>query len=102
MVGAASPVAVERSADAAVMVWIEDARGAIARGRAEALTKQGVRVRLGEPPGFGEADVVALRICLAPDAPTVATTARVTSVHAEGGAVVCSLEWTASPGTDHS
>jgi hypothetical protein len=96
MLGAASAMVVERSSDAPVMVWIEDAKGAIARARAESVTKQGVRVQLTEAPGFAASDVVALRISFAPGAPTVATTARVSSVRAAAGAIECSLEWTAS------
>ena len=77
------------------MVWIEDGEGAIARGVAESVTAAGACVRLAERPAFGQGAEVALRLCFERDAPTVAATARVSFLHAEGAAVECGLEWTA-------
>jgi hypothetical protein len=79
----------------AVMAWIEDGTGTIARGHVESASAQGACVRLPERPGFGEGDEVAVRICFAVGAPTVAATARVSGVRESGDAVLCDLQWTA-------
>lgn len=80
------------------MVWIEDAAARIARGEADSVTRQGLHVRLSDPPPFGQGDEVAVRLCLERGAPTLATTARVASVRAEAGQVECELEWQATAG----
>lgn len=81
------------------MVWIEDGTAKIARGHADSVTTDGMRVRLPEEPGFGEGDEVAVRLCFDREAPTVATTARVDWVRAVIGAFECGLQWSA-PATE--
>jgi len=44
------------------MVWIEDAAARIARGEADSVTRQGLHVRLSDPPAFGQGDEVAVRL----------------------------------------
>jgi hypothetical protein len=78
-----------------VMAWIEDGTGTIVRGQVDSASAQGACVRLAEMPGFGEGDEVAVRVCFAIGAPTVAATARVTGVRASGDVVLCDLQWTA-------
>jgi hypothetical protein len=77
------------------MVWIEDSASRISRGQADAVTSEGLHVRLAEPPAFGKGDEVAVRIALDRGAPTLATTARVGLVHGKAGDVECSLVWSA-------
>jgi hypothetical protein len=76
-----------------VMVWIEDGTGTIARGQADAVSAEGASVRLAGAPAFGEGDDVAVRICFERGAPTVATTARVCGIRANGNGVLCDLRW---------
>jgi len=78
-----------------VMVWIEDGTGSIARGHADSVSAEGVRVRLAETPDFGEGDEVAVRICLERGAPTIATTARVGGIRSGEDGAECDLVWTA-------
>jgi hypothetical protein len=92
---ATSVVASEGHTHQEVMVCIEDGEGAIARGVAESVTASGARVRLAEQPGFTQGAEVALRLCFERNAPTVAATARVSFLRAEGALVECGLEWTA-------
>ena len=92
---AANVVASEDHTRREVMVWIEDGAGAIARGVAESVTATGARILLAERPGFVQGAEVALRLCFERGAPTVAATARVSFLHAEGAAVECGVEWTA-------
>jgi ornithine carbamoyltransferase len=77
------------------MVWIEDAASRIARGHADAVTREGLHVRLAEPPAFAQGDEVAVRIAPERGAKTLATTARVDSVQGAAGDVECSLVWSA-------
>jgi hypothetical protein len=90
----ASVVAVESPTERPVAVWIEDRDGTIVRGVAESLTARGVTVQLSAPPTFGQGADVALRMCLEPGSPTVATTARVSWVRGEGARTECGLAWT--------
>jgi hypothetical protein len=80
----------------AVMAWIEDGTGTIARGHVDSASAEGACVRLPERPGFGEGDEVAVRICFEIGAPTVACTARVSGIRASGDVVLCDLQWTAT------
>ena len=84
----------EGHSDQAVMVWIENGEGLIARGLSESVTSSGACVRLAEAPDFNAGDDVALRICLERGAPTVALQARVRFVRNAEGTVECGLEWT--------
>jgi hypothetical protein len=81
------------------MVWIEDGASRISRGQADAVTSEGLHVKLAEPPAFGQGDEVAVRIALERGAPTLATRARVGLVRGSAGAVECSLVWSA-PASD--
>jgi hypothetical protein len=80
-----------------VMVWIEDGTGSIARGHADSVSGEGVRVRLAETPDFDEGDEVSVRICFERGAATIATTARVGGVRTGEDGVECDLLWTAPP-----
>lgn len=91
--GAANAGAQGRSA----MVWIEDAGSRIARGEADAITREGMHVKLAEAPGFGQGEVVAARVAFERGAPTVATTARVAWLRVEAGRAECALEWSGPP-----
>ncbi len=79
-----------------MMVWIEDGKGEIARGEADAVTAEGLCVRLAESPTFGREDEVAVRICFDRGAPTVASSACVAWLRAGEGVVECGLRWTES------
>lgn len=80
----------------AAIVWIEDRASRISRGEAAAVTSEGLRVTLSEPPAFARGDEVAVRLALERGSPTVAVTARVERVEAGGAGVVeCSLAWNA-------
>jgi hypothetical protein len=91
---ATSAAAVELPPTPAPMVWIEDGDGMISRGQAQDVSPSGARVRLAEKPGFDRDAEVSLRICFAPGEPTVAATARVSSVQARSDAIECELVWT--------
>jgi hypothetical protein len=78
----------------AMPVWIEAGDGTIVRGTAESVTTGGAHIRLAGRPGFGQGAGVALRICLDPESPTVAATARVSWVRSESGEPECGVEWT--------
>ncbi len=79
----------------AVMAWIEDGTGRIARGHVDSASAQGACVRLQERPAFGEGDEVAVRVCFAVGSPTVGATARVSAIRANGDGFICDLQWTA-------
>ena len=79
----------------AVMAWIEDGSGRIARGHVDSASAQGACVRLAERPAFGESDEVAVRVCVAVGEPTVAARARVEAIRASGDGFSCDLLWTA-------
>ena len=92
---AGTAVANAGKASISAMVWIEDAASRISRGQADAVTKEGLHVRLAEPPAFGQGDEVAVRIAVERGAPTLATTARVGLVRGSAGDVECNLVWSA-------
>ena len=79
----------------AVMAWIEDGTGRIARGHVDSASAQGACVRLPERPAFGEGDEVAVRVCVQIGSPTIAATARVSAIRASGDGILCDLQWTA-------
>jgi hypothetical protein len=84
--------------DSAMPVWIEDGDGTIVRGMAESVTTGGAHIRLAGRPGFGQGAGVALRICVDPESPTVAATARVSWVRGESSEPECGIEWTGTHG----
>jgi hypothetical protein len=79
----------------AVMAWIEDAAGRIARGHVDSASAEGACVRLPERPAFGEGDEVAVRVCVEIGSPTVGARARVSAIRASGDGFSCDLRWTA-------
>jgi hypothetical protein len=91
-------VATKRASDRGPMVWIEDGASRIARGLADSVTREGLQVRLSEPPAFGQGEEVAVRLAFERGAPTVATTAKVAWVRGAAGQVECGLQWSAPPG----
>jgi len=80
----------------AVMVWIEDGTGKIARGHVDSASDQGACVRLPQKPGFVDGDQVAVRICFEVGTPTVATRARVSGLRESDDVVLCDLQWMAT------
>lgn len=84
----------------AVMAWIEDGTGTIARGHVDSASAQGACVLLPERPGFSEGDEVAVRICFTVGAPTITSKARVDGIRASGDVVLCDLRWTATADSD--
>jgi len=79
------------------MVWIEDRSSKIARGEADAVTSEGMHVTLTEAPGFGQGDVVAVRLSFERGARTVATSARVAWLRGSQGRAECGLQWSGPP-----
>lgn len=96
---ASNVVTVHAPVDRPMAVWIEDDDGTIVRGVTESVTADGARVRLSTEPSFDRGAGVALRICLDPESPTVAATARVSWVRSGGGQAECGLEWSGLHGT---
>jgi len=92
---AGTAVANGGTASISAMVWIEDGASRISRGQADAVTHEGLHVRLAEPPAFAQGDEVAVRIAVDRQGPTLATTARVGIVRGSAGAVECNLVWSA-------
>lgn len=91
----ASALVTPRTSEKNAIVWIEDCASRISRGQADSVTREGLHVRLSEPPAFGQGDEVAVRLSFERGAPTVATTARVGWVRGAAGGVECSLQWNA-------
>ena len=80
-----------------VLMWIENGRGAIARGTADDLSREGARIRLTEASAtVAPGEEVAVRLSFDRDTDTVAAVGRVLAIRANGGAPVCVLEWTHS------
>ena len=77
-----------------VLMWLEDGRGAIARGMAVELSKERARIRLTEAATLAPGDEVAVRLSFDRDRDTVGATGRVLSIRTNGGEPVCELEWT--------
>jgi hypothetical protein len=77
-----------------VRVWIEDGRGAIARGLVEVISEDRAFVRLTESAALGAGDAVAVRLSFDRSSPTLAATARVLWLRPDGEAWECELEWT--------
>ena len=77
------------------MVWVEGGAGETVRGHADSLTPKGARLLLPEDPGLTPGRDLALRLCLDRGAPILSLTARVRSVQAEEGMVVCDVAWKA-------
>ena len=79
-----------------VRVWIEDGRGSIARGLVEVISEDRAFVRLTEAATVGSGDEVAVRLSFDRSSPTLAATARVLWIRADGETWECELEWTHS------
>jgi len=94
---AASAMATQRASERGPMVWIEDRASRIARGQASSVTREGLQVRLPEPPAFGQGDLVVVRVSFEPGAPTVSAAARVAWVRGAAGQAECGLQWSAPP-----
>ena len=78
----------------AVRVWIEDGRGAIARGLVDVISEDRAFVRLTESAALGAGDAVAVRLGFDRSSPTLAATARVLWLRPDGDAWEGELEWT--------
>jgi hypothetical protein len=87
------PVPASSGGLASIVVWIERADGTIVRGRAEAVSARGARVRLPGRPAFRPDEPVLLRVCFSPERPTVAAAAQVRRAREVGDAVDCELDW---------
>ena len=87
----------DRSHKLSAMVWIEDAAARISRGQADAVTSEGLHVKLSEAPEFGQGEEVAVRISFERGAATVALSARVAWVRGAAGQVECGLQWSTPP-----
>ena len=77
-----------------VRVWIEDGRGSIARGLIEVISEDRAFVRLTEGASLGSGDEVAVRLSFDRSSPTLAATARVLWLRADGETWEAELEWT--------
>ena len=80
----------------AVMAWIENGSGPIARGVLERFSSQGAHVRIAGESSLEPGDDVDLRLSFDRDEPTLAATARVAFTQEAEGDVECELEWTHS------
>jgi hypothetical protein len=80
--------------DENVRAWIESADGSIARGRVEALSDHGARIRLAGTRTPDAGTEVAVRLSFDPASPTVGKTARVLRVSSSDESSDCELEWT--------
>ena len=90
-------VAADHSRKLSAMVWIEDGAARISRGEADAVTSEGLHVKLSEAPAFGQGDEVAVRLSFKRGAATVAVTARVAWVRGAADQVECGLQWSTPP-----
>ena len=87
----------DMNASGPVLTWIESGGGAIARGTADHLSRDGARIRLTEAAAtLAPGDEVAVRLSFDRDTDTVGAAGRVLAVRANGAAPVCELEWTHS------
>jgi hypothetical protein len=77
-----------------VRVWIEDGRGAIARGVVDVISEDRAFVRLTDPAELGSGDGVAVRLSFDRDSPSLAATARVLWLRPDGETWEGELEWT--------
>ena len=77
-----------------VRVWIEDGRGAIARGLVEVISEDRAFVRLTEDATLDRGDAVAVRLSFDRNSPTLAATARVLWLRPDGETWEAELEWT--------
>ena len=77
-----------------VRVWIEDGRGSIARGLIEGVSGDRAFVRLNESAALDSGDDVAVRISFQRNSPTLAATARVLWLRADGETWQGEIEWT--------
>ena len=77
-----------------VLMWLENGRGAIARGIGVELSSERARIRLTEAATLAPGDEVAVRLSFDRQTDTVAAAGRVLAIRANGGDPVCELEWT--------
>ena len=77
-----------------VLMWLEDGRGAIARGTAVDLSNERARIRLTDAATLAPGEEVAVRLSFDRHTDTVAAAGRVLTIRANGEAPVCELEWT--------
>ena len=77
-----------------VRVWIEDGRGSIARGLIEVISEDRAFVRLTEAASLDSGDDVAVRLSFDRNSPTLAATARVLWLRADGETWQGEIEWT--------
>jgi hypothetical protein len=79
-----------------VLMWLENARGAIARGTAVDLSRERARIRMTDAGTLAPGDDVAVRLSFDQNRDTVAAAGRVLAIRANGESPVCELEWTHS------
>lgn len=79
-----------------VLMWLENGRGAIARGTAVDLSHERARIRMTDSGTLAPGDDVAVRLSFDRDTDTVAAAGRVLAIRANGESPVCELEWTHS------
>jgi hypothetical protein len=94
-------VAADHSRKLSAMVWIEDGAARISRGESDAITSEGLQVKLSEAPAFGRGDEVAVRLSFERGAATVAVKARVAWVRGMLDQVECGLQWSTPPSERH-
>jgi hypothetical protein len=75
-------------------MWLENGRGAIARGMAVDLSQERARIRMTDTASLAPGDDVAVRLSFDRDTDTVAAAGRVLAIRANGESPVCELEWT--------
>jgi hypothetical protein len=86
------------SGSSSITVWIEREDGSILRGRAETVSARGARVLLPSRCAFLTEEAVVLRVCVSPERPTVAASARVRTSRQLGDGVDCDLDWDLATG----
>jgi len=77
-----------------IRIWIEDGRGAIARGLVDVISEDRGFVSLTDGSGFGSGDSVAVRLSFDRSSPTLAATARILWLRQDGETWEGELEWT--------
>lgn len=75
-------------------VWIEDGRGSIARGLVDVISEDRAFIRLTEAIALSPGDNVAVRLSLDRNSPSLAASARVLWLRADGETWEAELEWT--------
>jgi hypothetical protein len=78
------------------MVWLENARGPIARGMVALLSAEGAHIRLIGHASIEPGDEIDVRLSLDRESPILAATGRILWTQEEDDAIECELEWTHS------